>query len=116
MDGSGSFGARLSGTTLATVTIDVDLPPGVTLTAYARHGDGHGFEVSWPWPSRCHCDSCHKEDDAHLEVKDTVPVARDLDLWDQPSFWIYQTAFHRCPWCHHRQHLIPPFNADFREA
>src|SRR5262249_31832494 len=23
--------------------------------------------------------------------------------------WIYQTAFHRCPWCHHRQHLIPPF-------
>jgi transposase len=94
---------------MATVTIDVDLPPGVTLTAYARHGDGHGFEVTWPWPSRCRCDSCHKEDDAHLEVKDSVQVVRDLDLWGQPSFWIYPTAFHRCPWCHHRQHLIPPF-------
>ena len=94
---------------MATVTIDVDLPPGVTLTAYARHGDGHGFEVSWPWPARCRCDSCRKEGDAHLEVKDTVQVVRDLDIWGQPSFWIYQTAFHRCPWCHHRQHLIPPF-------
>ena len=40
---------------MATVTIDVDLPPGVTLTAYARHGDGHGFEVSWPLPERCRC-------------------------------------------------------------
>jgi transposase len=94
---------------MATVTIDVDLPPGVTLAAYARHGDGHGFEVSWPWPARCRCDSCRKEGDAHLEVKDTVQVVRDLDIWGQPSFWIYQTAFHRCPWCHHRQHLIPPF-------
>ena len=26
--------------TMATVTIDVDLPPGVTITAYHRHGDG----------------------------------------------------------------------------
>jgi transposase len=94
---------------MATVTIDVDLPPGVTITAYQRHGDGHGFEVAWPWPTRFRCDSCRKEDDAHLEVKDTVQVVRDLDLWGQPSFWIYQTAFHRCPWCHHRQHLIPPF-------
>ena len=94
---------------MATVTIDVDLPPGVTLTAYARHGDGHGFEVSWPWPARCRCDSCRQEGDAHLEVKDTVQVVRDLDIWGQPSFWVYQTVFHRCPWCHHRQHLIPPF-------
>ncbi len=38
-----------------------------------------------------------------------VQVVRDLDIWGQPSFWIYQTVFHRCPWCHHRQHLIPPF-------
>jgi hypothetical protein len=94
---------------MATVTIDVDFPPGVTITAYERHGDGHGFEVSWPWPTRCRCDSCRKEDDAHLEVKDSVQVVRDLDIWGQPSFWIYPTAFHRCPWCHHRQHLIPPF-------
>jgi transposase len=34
---------------------------------------------------------------------------RDLDVWGQPSFWVYQAAFHRCPGCSHRQHLIPPF-------
>lgn len=94
---------------MATITIDVDLPPGVTITAYQRHGDGHGFEVSWPWPERCRCDHCRREEEAHLEVKEAVQVVRDLDLWGQPSFWIYQPAFHRCPHCHHRQHLIPPF-------
>src|SRR5262249_1672213 len=95
---------------MASVTIDVDLPPGVTITAYQRHGDGHGFEVSWPWPDRCRCDRCRREEDAHIEVKDTAQVVRDLDIWGQPSFWAYQTAFHRCPHCHHRQHLLPPFN------
>ena len=34
---------------------------------------------------------------------------RDLDLWGQPSFWIYRPPYHRCPWCNHRQFLIPPF-------
>jgi transposase len=32
-----------------------------------------------------------------------------LDIWGQPSFWIYQPAYHRCPFCQHRQWLIPPF-------
>jgi transposase len=32
-----------------------------------------------------------------------------LDICGQPSFWVYQPAFHRCPWCNHRQWLIPPF-------
>jgi transposase len=94
---------------MATVTIDVDLPPGVTITAYHRHGDGHGFEVTWPWPARCRCDHCRREEVARIEVKDSVQVVRDLDLWGQPSFWAYQPVFHRCPWCNHRQHLIPPF-------
>jgi len=94
---------------MATVTIDVDLPPGVTVTAYQRHGDGHGFEVSWPWPERCRCDRCHREEGARIELKDSVQVVRDLDIWGQPSFWAYQTAFHRCPCCGHRQHLVPPF-------
>jgi transposase len=94
---------------MATVTIDVDLPPGVSITAYHRHGDGHGFEVTWPWPTRCRCDCCRREEDARIEVKQAVHVVRDLDLWGQPSFWVYQPAFHRCPFCHHRQHLIPPF-------
>src|SRR5579871_5109151 len=94
---------------MATVTIDVDLPPGVTLTAYHRHGDGHGFEVSWPLPDRCRCDRCHREEDSHIEYRDTPQVVRDLDLWCQPSFFVYQPAFHRCPRCNHRQFLIPPF-------
>ena len=94
---------------MAAITIEVDLPPDVTLTGYHRHGDGHGFEVAWPWPTRCRCDLCHREEDARIESQDRVLVVRDLDLWGQPSFWVYQPAFHRCPHCRHRQHLIPPF-------
>ena len=94
---------------MAAITIDVDLLPGVTITAYERHGDGHGFEVSWPWPTRCRCDHCGREEEARIEVKEAVQIVRDLDIWGQPSFWIYQPAFHRCSFCNHRQHLIPPF-------
>ena len=94
---------------MATVTIDVDLPPGVTLTAYHRHGDGHGFEVSWPLPDRCRCDRCQREEGSRIEYRDTPQVVRDLDLWGQPSFFVYQPAFHRCPGCNHRQFFIPPF-------
>src|SRR5437868_5653624 len=94
---------------MATVTIDIDLPPGITITAYQRYGDGHGFEVSWPLPPRCRCDRCGREDQAYLEFTDRVQVIRDLDICGQPSFWVYQPPFRRCPWCHHRQFLIPPF-------
>jgi transposase len=94
---------------MASVTIDLDLPPGVTVTAYHRHGDGHAFEVAWPWPDRCRCDCCGRDEDARIETKDQVQVIRDLDIWGQPSFWVYQPAFHRCPFCRHRQHLLPPF-------
>jgi transposase len=94
---------------MAMITIDVDLPPGVTITAYQRHADGHGFEVTWPLPDRCRCDRCGREDKAYLESPDKVHVVRDLDLWGQPSFWVYQPVYHRCPWCNHRQSLIPPF-------
>lgn len=94
---------------MATIAIDIDLPSGVTVTAYQRCGDGHGFEVSWPLPQRCRCDCCQREDKAYFEFRDRPQVIRDLDLWGQPSFWIYQPVFHRCPWCHHRQYVIPPF-------
>ena len=95
---------------MATITIDVDLPPGVTLTGYERCGDGHGFEVDWAWPDRCRCGRCGREADARIEVKvSATQVVRDLDVWGQPSFWVYPPAFFRCPHCHHRQHLIPPF-------
>ena len=94
---------------MAPVTLDIDLPDGVTITAYHRLGDGHGFEVAWPLPGRVRCDRCREEHPAALEYKNGVQVLRDLDVWGQPSFWIYQPAFHRCPHCHRRQTLIPPF-------
>jgi transposase len=94
---------------MAAVTIDLDLPPGVTVTTYERHADSHAFEVAWPLPERCVCDACGREDRAHLEFRDRVQVVRDLDLWGQPSFWVYQPPFYRCPWCHHRQAVLPPF-------
>jgi transposase len=94
---------------MATVTVDIDLPPDVTVTSYERCGDGHGFSVSWPMPTRCRCDACRREEPAQLEFKDTVQVVRDLDLWGQPSFWVYRPAYHRCSYCNHRQFVIPPF-------
>jgi transposase len=94
---------------MAAITIDIDLPPDVTVTHYQRVGDGHGFAVSWPLPDRCRCDACHRDEPAQLEFKDTVQVVRDLDIWGQPSFWIYRPAYHRCSYCNHRQHVIPPF-------
>jgi transposase len=94
---------------MATITLDVDLPPDVTITGYQRHGDGHGFAVSWPLPDRCRCDRCGREDQAYIHFREKVQVVRDLDVWGQPSFRVYQPPFRRCPWCHHRQFLIPPF-------
>src|SRR3954449_11455248 len=97
------------GKAVASVTIEVDLPPGVEITAYERHQDGHGFEVQWPLPERCRCERCGHEDRAHIEYKTSPQAVRDLDVWGQPSFWIYQAPFHRCARCDYRQHLIPPF-------
>ena len=79
---------------MASVTVEVDLPPGVKITAYERHQDGHGFEVRWPLPERCRCERCGHEDRAHIEYKTSPKAVRDLDVWGQPSFWIYQAPFH----------------------
>jgi len=94
---------------MASVNIDIDLPESVEITGYERCGDGHGFEVTWPWPERCRCQRCGYEDSARLETSSQTRVVRHLDVWNQPSFWIYQGVFHRCARCHHRQDLIPPF-------
>jgi hypothetical protein len=94
---------------MASVIIDVDLPPGVEITGYERYQDGHGFEVRWPLPERCCCQRCGREDTAHIAFKTTPQVIRDLNVWDQPSFWVYQAPFHRCARCDHRQHIIPSF-------
>jgi transposase len=94
---------------VASVTIELDLPPGVEITSYERHHDGHGFEVRWPVLERCRCERCGHEDRAPIEYKATPQAVRDLDVWGQPSFWLYQAPSHRCARCDHRRHLIPPF-------
>ena len=94
---------------MARITIDIDLPEGVEITSYERYGQGHGFEVTWPWPERCRCQRCGHEERAHLEQNGKQRVVRHLDVWNQPSFFVYEAAFHRCPRCHHRQDLLAPF-------
>jgi transposase len=94
---------------MASITIDIDLPEGVEITGYERRGKGHGFAVTWPWPEQCRCQGCGYEDRARLESSSKQRVVRHLDVWGQPSFWVYEGVFHRCARCHHRQDLIPPF-------
>jgi transposase len=94
---------------VASVTIEVDLPPGVEISGYERHQEGHGFEVRWPLPELCRCERCQHEEPTHIEFKTTPQAIRDLDVWGQPSFWVYQAPFHRCGRCGYRQHIIPPF-------
>jgi transposase len=94
---------------MASISLEMDLPDGVTVTNYERVGDGHGFEVAWPLPERCCCQRCRYEEEAHLEFKDKLQVIRDLEVWGQPSFWIDRPVFHRCGRCHHRQAILPPF-------
>jgi transposase len=94
---------------MASVTIDIDLPEGITITSYHRLGEAHGFEVDWAWPERWCCQRCGHEEKARWELTGKARVLRDLEVLGQPSFWTYPAAFHRCERCHHRQDLIPPF-------
>jgi transposase len=94
---------------MANVTIDIDLPEGVTITSYHRLGEAHAFEVDWSWPERWCCQRCGHAEQARWELTGKARVLRDLDVWGQVSFWTYPAAFHRCERCHHRQDLIPPF-------
>jgi transposase len=91
------------------VKVKLDLPPGVELLGYERSGDGHGFEVKFPLPDSCRCEKCDHQEEATYEYKNTVYVVRDLDLWGQPSFLIFQPCFHRCSRCGHRQEHLAPF-------
>ena len=97
---------------MANLTIDIDLPAGVTVTGYHRLPEAHGVEVSWLWPDTCCCPRCNTVEPASLEANLDVGktrVVRDLDIFGQPAFFCYQAVFHRCPKCHHRQDLLPPF-------
>jgi len=91
------------------VKVKLDLPAGVELLGYERCGDGHGFEVKFPLPLYCRCEKCGAKEPAKHEYKNTVYAVRDLDLWGQPSFFIFQPCFHRCSRCGHRQEHLAPF-------
>jgi len=95
--------------TTSTVEIQVDVPDGITIGEYERIGEGHAFHVSWDLPLCCRCETCKQETPLQQIDKDKFLVIRDLDLWGQPSFFVYQETYHRCSGCGHRQSLIPPF-------
>ena len=94
---------------MASITLELDLPEGVTVVSYDRHEDAHALEVTWPLPETCTCQRCGHCGPARLEWKDEARVVRDLDMWNQPCFWVYHIGYHRCPQCQFRQHLLPPF-------
>jgi transposase len=90
------------------VEIIVDVPSGVTIGEYERIESGHSFHVAWDLPAVCVCETCKRETELNLVEKDKFLVIRDLEIWGQPSFFVYQEILHRCR-CGHRQSLIPPF-------
>lgn len=95
---------------MATIKIDLDLPEGVEVRSYERVEDGHALEVTWPLPEEVACEQCGHNEPAQIRWKEnTVYVARDLDLWNQPSFFVYQPPFHQCSRCGRRQEILPPF-------
>ena len=91
-----SLPAAAAETVLARVTLAVDWPPDLRRTASQRQGQGHGFAVSWPLPTRCRGDRCPSAEEAPLAFKDTVQVVRDRDRGGQPSLWSHRPAWPRC--------------------
>jgi transposase len=94
---------------MASVTIELNFPADIQVLSYEYHDGGHAFEVAWPLPACHRCARCGYEEKLVVEYKDHALVIRDLDLYGQPSFWVYQALVHRCRHCLHRQHLLPPF-------
>src|ERR1700683_1568154 len=91
------------------VEIVIDVPDGITIGEYERIANGHSFHVSWEFPATCVCETCKRETPLNLIDKDKFLVIRDLEIWGQPSFFVYQDRLHRCRHCGHRQAMIPPF-------
>jgi len=94
---------------MATVEIELDVPEGVTVRGYERIEEGHAFEVSWPLPESCLCDRCGRSQPTRVRYGAKMHVIRDLDLWGQPSYFVYQPPYHACRSCNQRQWLLPPF-------
>jgi transposase len=94
---------------MAMVEIELDVSEGVEVRGYERIDEGHAFEVSWPLPETLTCDRCGRSQPTRVQYGAKMHVIRDLDLWGQPSFFVYQPPYHACRFCNHRQWLLPPF-------
>jgi transposase len=95
--------------TTATIAIDMDVPAGITIDEYERIDEGHAFHVGWELPDRPCCETCKREAPLRVQEKSKFLSIRDLDLWGKPSFFVYRELLHCCPYCGHRQSLLPPF-------
>jgi transposase len=89
--------------------MELDMPEGVRIRGYERVDDGHAFEVDWDLPETTVCEKCRRCEPTRVIFGDKIHVVRDLDVWGQPAFFVYQPPLHRCPWCNRRQRLVPPF-------
>jgi len=90
------------------VEVQVDLPEGCRSglrTASRRACLRSGFAL----PERCSCSKCGCEAEAQIRYKNEVLAIRDLDLFGQPSFWVYQPPLHQCPRCRQRTQVATPF-------
>lgn len=94
---------------MALMEIDLDLPEELRLCGYERIDQGHAFEVEWDIEQTFTCEKCHRSESTQVQYGAKIQVIRDLDLWGQPSFFVYQPPLHRCGYCHHRQWLLPSF-------
>jgi transposase len=91
------------------VEIEVDLPEGVRVRGYERHKGAHVFEVDFDLPAQFTCPKCCRESETLVKLKNEIVPVRDLDLFGQPSFWVYQPPLHQCPHCRQRTQLPTPF-------
>jgi len=91
------------------VEIEVDLPDGVTVRGYERHGAAHVFEIDFELPAKCLCSKCRHEAPTNLRLKNEFLPVRDLELFGQPTFWVYQPPLHQCPRCRQRTQIPTSF-------
>lgn len=91
------------------VKVELELPDGVEFREYTRVDTGHGFHVAYEAPECCRCSKCGQEEPTNLVDKRKFYTCRDVDLWGEPCFFVYQMQMHQCSRCGRRQHLTPPF-------
>lgn len=89
------------------VMVELAWPDDVRVLEYRRLEEGHGFMVEYTAPAATRCETCGREVPTAANPRNTFYAARDLDLWGEPCFLLYQPLQHTCPGCGHRQHVTP---------